>query len=121
MMREAPFDRRLGLTIAVASASVTLAIGVTCGALLGWVQPPRSVPPAETVPTSPAGSDAPPSAEAARVILVPVQPASLPPPARARGRRVTAPTKALLASASDRPRKPRHEDDRYEDDDDDED
>lgn len=59
MEREGAINRRLGLAIAVASASVTLALGVTLGALLGYMHPPRQLAPIETTSAPVADSSSP--------------------------------------------------------------
>ncbi len=59
MSQEAKVPARIGFVIAVASAALTLAAGVTVGSLLGWVGPDRGAP-AET----PAPSEAPTSTPA---------------------------------------------------------
>ena len=107
MEREGPLNPRLGLAIAVASASVTLAIGVTLGALIGYVHPPRQLVPLETGAANAPIADSSPPDQVPPVVLVPVQPA---PPA-ARGLQPPAPTHTRLASAGTRPRAVHHEDD----------
>jgi hypothetical protein len=106
MEREGPLNRRLGLAIAVASASVTLAIGVTLGALLGYVHPPGQLEPFDTGAASAPLADSSP-ADQVPLVLVPVQPAL----SAARDIQSPAPTHTRLASAGTRPRAVRHEDD----------
>ena len=44
-------DRRFIIALTAAVASATLAVGVTAGALLGWVGPPRRTSPVSPWPT----------------------------------------------------------------------
>jgi len=71
-----PSSRRLAIAVGTAATSVTLAVGVTAAALLGWFRPsttPAAEPPAQTAP-----SPDPPAASP--VILVPITPATPPAP-----------------------------------------
>ncbi|NUQ78355.1 MAG: hypothetical protein HUU21_32905, partial [Polyangiaceae bacterium] len=52
MSQEPNPPARKGLAIAAASAALTLAAGVTLGALLGYIGPRRSAPPAEPSPAT---------------------------------------------------------------------
>lgn len=65
-----PSSRRLAIAVGTAATSVTLAVGVTAAALLGWFRP-SSAPAAE----APAQTSPPPEAPATSpVILVPITP-----------------------------------------------
>jgi hypothetical protein len=57
---------RHGLLVAVASASVTVAVAVTAGALTGYLHPPRAA-------EAPVAA-APDAAPAPRTVLVPIRP-----------------------------------------------
>ncbi len=57
---------RHGLLLAVASASVTVAVAVTAGALTGYLHPPRAA-------EAPVAA-APDAATAPRTVLVPIRP-----------------------------------------------
>ncbi len=77
-MSDEPSTRRLGIAIATAAATTTLAVGVTAASLFGVLGPARKdeAPPpasAEPTPRAPETKAAPP------VILVPVAPATEPP------------------------------------------
>lgn len=65
-------DRRFIVALTAAVASATLAIGVTTGALLGWIGPRTT--PGET------GSPAPAGAGSSQVVYVPITPTAPPPP-----------------------------------------
>jgi hypothetical protein len=66
MTHETVVERRTVLAVAAAACSLTLAVGVTAAALLGYVGPGRS-PGATTAPAL--------DHSTSRVVLVPVQPA----------------------------------------------
>jgi len=65
-------DRRFIIALTAAVASATLAVGVTAGALLGWVGPRTT--PGESSNPAPAG------AGSAQVVYVPITPSPPPPP-----------------------------------------
>jgi hypothetical protein len=65
-------DRRFIVALTAAVASTTLAVGVTAGALLGWIGP-------RTTAGEP-GSPAPASAGSAQVVYVPIAPSAPPAP-----------------------------------------
>jgi len=102
MSTQAPFTRRLAIAIGTASASATIAVGVTAASLLGWFSPRAdSAPPEPSVPaTTPAPSP---------VILVPVSPTT--PPSAASGD---------VQLAMDERQRDVHEDDEHDRDHDDE-
>lgn len=67
-----PSPRRLTIAISAAAVSMTLAVGVTAGSLLGWFRPASEVtapPPPEVQPPAPAAPT-----PTSPVILVPVAP-----------------------------------------------
>lgn len=65
-------DRRFIVALTAAVASATLAIGVTTGALLGWIGPSPS--------SSESAGDAPAGAGSAQVVYVPIAPSAPPSP-----------------------------------------
>ncbi len=65
-------DRRFIVALTAAVASATLAIGVTTGALLGWIGP-------RTAPGEP-GSPAPAGSGSSQVVYVPITPTAPPSP-----------------------------------------
>ena len=124
MTNETPLDRRVGLAIAAASASVTIALGVTAGTVLGWVHPPRPAAVTRSAAATAATDVSPPlapTAEAPQAIRAPVEAA--PAPVRAQRRAAPRARRTMLADASDRRTRVRHDDDhhareRHEDEDD---
>lgn len=99
-------DRRFIVALTAAVACATLAIGVTTGALLGWIGP-------RTTPAEP-GSPAPAGSGSARVVYVPITPTAPPSPPSIEPSTASEPRFAMAETGS-------HPDDRrdHEEDDDD--
>lgn len=121
-MTQDSMSGRVGLMIAAATASVTLAVGVTAGTLLGYLQPLRPPAPSETAVAASTAADSAPRGQephqVPQVVLVPVQPEP-PTPATTRPRRPsTRHATPQLASAGTR-RVVDREDDDHEDHDED--
>lgn len=85
-------DRRFIIALTAAVASVTLAVGVTAGALLGWIGP--SADPAEPNNPAPAG------AGSAQVVYVPITPSAPPSPPLSEPATVGEPRIALTDTGS---------------------
>lgn len=118
-MTQDSMSGRVGLMIAAATASVTLAVGVTAGTLLGYLQPLRLPAPSETAVAASTAADSVPRGQephqVPQVVLVPP-----PIPATTRPRRPsTRHATPQLASAGTRRRVVDREDDDHEDHDED--
>ena len=111
MTNETPLDRRVGLAIAAASASVTIALGVTAGTFLGWVHPPRPAAVTRSAAATDVSPPLAPTAEAPQAIQAPVEAA--PAPVRAQRRAAPRARRTMLADASDRRTRVRHDDDHH--------
>ena len=74
-MTQDSMSGRVGLMIAAATASVTLAVGVTAGTLLGYLQPLRLPAPSETAVAASTAADSVPRGQephqVPQVVLVP--------------------------------------------------
>lgn len=102
-------DRRFIVALTAAVASATLAIGVTAGALLGWIGP-------RTTPSDPI-SAAPAGAGSAQVVYVPITPTA-PPPPLIEPAAASEPRFAAVEDGSHRHDRHDHEEDHEEDHDD---
>jgi len=102
-------DRRFIVALTAAVASATLAIGVTTGALLGWIGP-------RTTPAEP-GSPARAGAGSSPVVYVPITPTAPPSPSPIESSTASDPRLAMAEAGS----RPDDRDDRrdHEEDDDD--
>lgn len=117
-MTQDSMSGRVGLMIAAATASVTLAVGVTAGTLLGYLQPLRPPAPSETAVAASTAADSAPRGQephqVPQVVLVPP-----PTPAATRPRRPsTRHGTPQLASAGTRRRVVDREDDHEDHDED---
>jgi hypothetical protein len=102
-------DRRFIVALTAAVASATLAIGVTTGALLGWIGP-------RTTPAEP-GSSAQAGAGSSPVVYVPITPTAPPSPPPIESSMASDPRLAMAEAGSH----PDDRDDRHDHDEDDDD